>query len=108
MLSIAGYVNKKGHEVKIFDSLLYPDRLEDKTHYGASFERIGNTIKEFKPDIIGIANLFSTQMKKALGLTEYIKSVYPHVKIVVGGTHATSRPQEFLSSPSIDIVVVGE
>ncbi|MDP3728013.1 MAG: radical SAM protein [bacterium] len=108
MLSIAGYINKKGHEVKIFDSLLYPDRIEDKTHYGASFERIGKTINEFKPDIIGIANLFSTQMKKALGLTEYIKSIYPDGKIVVGGPHATARPEEFLVSSSIDFVVIGE
>ena len=107
-ISIAASVEKCGHHVMVFDALLYSNNLDDKTHFGASFEMIGSVVRNFAPDVIGIANLFSTQMKKALGLTEYIKSIYPHVKIVVGGPHATSRPQEFLSSPSIDIVVVGE
>ena len=108
MLSVAAYMEKKGHNVMVFDSLLYPDKTEDNTHFGASFERIENTIKEFKPDVIGITNLFSTQMKKALGVTERIKSVYPSAKIVVGGPHATTKPEEFLASSSIDIVVIGE
>src|SRR3989338_2538969 len=107
-LSVAAYMEKRGHEVAIFDSLLYRDNISDKTHFGASLERIGNIVKEFKPDIIGITNLFSTQMKKALKITEYIKSIYPHAKIVVGGPHATARPEEFLVSHSIDIAVIGE
>ena len=107
-LSIAASAEKAGHDVKIFDSLLYPSDTGDKTHFGASFERIGSAVLEFKPDLIGIANLFSTQMKKALGVTEYIKSVYPAARIVVGGPHATSRPGEFLSSTSIDMVVLAE
>ena len=108
MLSVAAYMEKQGHEVKVFDSLVYPDESEDKTHFGASMERIDKAVKDFKPDIIGITNLFSTQMKKALNVTKHIKSVYPDTKIVVGGPHATAKPEEFLSSPSIDIVVVGE
>lgn len=108
MLSVAAYMEKQGHKVQVFDSLLYPDETEDKTHFGASFERIDKAIKDFGPDIIGITNLFSTQMKKALGVTEHIKSIYPDAKIVVGGPHATAKPEEFLESSSIDIVVVGE
>ncbi|MBI2579725.1 MAG: cobalamin B12-binding domain-containing protein [Candidatus Aenigmarchaeota archaeon] len=107
-LSIASSAEKRGHDVRIFDSLLYRNDVADKTHFGASFERIGREVLEFRPDIIGIANLFSTQMKKALAVTEHIKSVYPPAKIVVGGPHATSRPEEFLASPSIDFVVLAE
>src|SRR3989338_7865200 len=107
-LSVAAYMEKQGHEVKFFDSLLYPGDTPDKVHFGASFERIGNVVKEFEPDIIGVTNLFSTQMEKALGVTEYIKNIYPPAKIIVGGPHATSRPEEFLASPSIDLVVIGE
>ena len=108
MLSVAAYMEKQGHEVHVFDSLIYQDKTNDKTHFGASLERIRTAINDFKPGIIGITNLFSTQMKKALSVTECIKSVYPNAKIVVGGPHATAKPEEFLSSPSIDIVVVGE
>jgi radical SAM superfamily enzyme YgiQ (UPF0313 family) len=107
-LSIAACVEKNGHEVKIFDSLLYRDDVGDKTHFGASFDRIGKEVCSFMPDVIGITNLFSTQMKKSLAVTEYIKSVYPKASIVVGGPHATSRPEEFLCSSSIDMVAIGE
>lgn len=108
MLSVAAYMEKKGHEVMVFDSLLYADNVGEKTHFGASFERIGRIINDFKPNIIGITNLFSTQMKKALGVAEFMKSVYPDAKIVVGGPHATAKPEEFLSTSNIDLVVVGE
>lgn len=108
MLSVAAYIEKQGHEVQVFDSLIYPDKTEDKMHFGASFERIDKVIMDFKPNIIGITNLFSTQMKKALSVTKHIKSIYPNAKIVVGGPHATAKPEEFLESPSIDVVVVGE
>ena len=107
-LSVAAYMEKQGHKVKFFDSLLYPGDTPDKVHFGASFERIGNVVKEFEPDIIGITNLFSTQMEKALGVTEFIKKVHPNAKIVVGGPHATARPEDFLVSPSIDLAVIGE
>ena len=107
-ISIAASVEKNGHDVKIFDSLLHRDDTEDRTHFGASFEHIGREVLEFRPDVIGIANLFSTQMKKALGVTEYIKSVYPAAKIVIGGPHATSKPDEFLASSSVDAVVIAE
>ena len=107
-LSIAAYMEKQGHKVKFFDSLIYPNDTPDKVHFGASFERIGDAVREFEPDIIGVTNLFSTQMEKALGVTEHIKKVYPPAKIIVGGPHATTRPEEFLASPSIDLVVIGE
>lgn len=108
-LSISAYIREKGHTVKMFDSLLYQDKTQDKTHFGASFDTIGKAINDFKPDIIGVTNLFSTQMERALRVTEYIKKMYPHAKIIVGGPHATAKPEEFLvSSSGIDIVVIGE
>ncbi|MEK6984220.1 MAG: radical SAM protein [Nanoarchaeota archaeon] len=108
MLSVAAYMEKQGHDVKIFDSLIYPDKTKDQTHFGASFERIESSIRGFKPDIIGVTNLFSTQMRKALGVIKHIKAVHPDAKIVVGGPHATAKPEEFLNSLDINLVVVGE
>ncbi len=108
-LSIAAYLEKKGHDVKIFDSLLYPDKTENIAHFGASFDTIGKVIEECEPDIVGVTNLFSTQMERALRITEYIKARYPRAKIIVGGPHATAKPEDFLvSSSGIDMVCVGE
>jgi radical SAM superfamily enzyme YgiQ (UPF0313 family) len=108
MLSMAAYLEQKKHKVRIFDSLLYPDATKDKEHFGASFQRIEGVIKEFEPDVIGVTNLFSNQVEKALRVAEFIKSAYPNAKTIVGGPHATARPEDFLSSPSIDLVAVGE
>jgi radical SAM superfamily enzyme YgiQ (UPF0313 family) len=107
-LSVAASLEKAGHTVAFFDSLLYQNDTEDKSHFGASFERIEGVVRGFNPDIVGVTNLFSTQMTKAFAVTELIKKIDRNIRIVVGGPHATAVPQDFLASPSIDMVVVGE
>jgi radical SAM superfamily enzyme YgiQ (UPF0313 family) len=106
-LSVAASLEKAGHIVVFFDSLIYNDKTNDPNHFGASFERIEQFVREFKPDIVGVTNLFSTQMAKAFAVTELIKKIDKNIKVVVGGPHATAVPQDFLVS-SIDMVVVGE
>lgn len=106
-LSVAASIEKHGHVVKIFDSLTYMDKTEDKKHFGASWERIISEVKSFSPDVVGIANLFSTQLEKALVLPRLIKELNKDIKIIVGGPHATVRPQDFLSN-SFDFVILAE
>jgi len=109
MISVAAQIRKDGHTVAVFDSLLYPEKTNDKTHFGASFHTIGKAVRDFAPDVIGVTNLFSTQMAKALRLTEFIKAQYPRTKIIVGGPHATAKPEEFLTPTSgVDMAVIGE
>lgn len=107
-LSIAASIEQKGHEVRFFDSLVYDDKNPDKNHYGASFERIKEYIKDFNPDIVGITNLSSTQLEKTLLLPKLVKDINPNIKIIVGGVHATVRPMDFLNTKYVDIVVIGE
>lgn len=107
-LSIAAAMEKRGHEVMIFDSLTYMDKTEGTKHFGASWERILNEIRKFNPGVIGIANLFSTQIEKAITLPKLIKEMNPAIKLIVGGPHATVRPQDFLESGNFDFVILGE
>lgn len=107
-LSVAASLEKAGHTVMFFDSLMHNDDIGDKNHFGASFERIEQAARDFNPDIVGVTNLFSTQINKAFAVTELVKRIDRNIKVVVGGPHATAVPQDFLASPSIDMVVVGE
>ncbi len=107
-LSIAAAMEQRGHTVKVFDALTYMDKTGDKSHFGASWNRILGEIQSFKPQVIGIANLFSTQIDKALILPKLIKEANPGVKIIIGGPHATVRPQDFLDSGNFDFVILAE
>lgn len=64
-------------------------------------------LRDFNPDIIGItcqtALVYST-----LEISEKIKALLPNSKIIVGGVHASLRPQDLLISKNIDYTVKGE
>lgn len=107
-LSVAASIEQKGHDVRFFDSLIYNDKNDDKRHYGASWERIRKCISDFNPDIVGITNLSSVQLKNTLMLPKLVKQINPNIKVIVGGVHATVRPLDFLDSKYVDLVIIGE
>lgn len=107
-LSVAAALEQHGHTVGIFDALTYMDHTDDKKHFGASWERVMAEVKSFAPDVVGIANLFSTQIEKSLLLPKLIKEMDANIKIIVGGPHATVRPQDFLSTGNFDFVILAE
>lgn len=106
-LSIAAVLERAGHEVNVFDSLLCRDEEDNSLHFGASWSRVESEIKIFSPDIVGIVGMFSTQAPNAISLIKLVKGIDDDIKIITGGSHATVRPKEFLDA-GIDIVIVGE
>lgn len=92
---LAAYLRQFGHQPIIYDF-----QVETK-----NFEEF---IKEFNPDLIGIT-CQTALFYNTLELAKKIKSIFPHVPIIVGGVHASYRPQDFFEVGSdIDIVVRGE
>ena len=66
----AGLRSEGVKNVLIFDSLIedYHDvkpikNLKDMITYGASDDNLTKKLKEFKPDIVGISSLFSSQVR---------------------------------------------
>lgn len=104
---IAAMLEKKCHEVKIFDSLVYNDFV-GKNHIGASWKRIKQEITDFSPDVIGITNQFSQQIANVIEIAKLVKEMNRGIKIVVGGPHASVRPDDFIDTGYFDIVVMGE
>lgn len=81
-----------GHKVEILDARLEPN-LEETCH-------------RFKPDLVGLTGFTShLNIIKEIGIS--LKAIFPELLVVVGGHHATVRPEDF-NVPAIDVVVIGE
>ncbi len=62
-------------------------------------------LSEWRPDVVGITS-YTVHVNVVKALFERVKARLPEALTVVGGHHATVRPEDFLI-PSIDVVVSG-
>ncbi len=97
MAELAGSVLEAGGDCKILDL-----QMSDKP-----FEQIEDTLKNYKPDFVGIT--FTTLLfEEAKKVSSFIKNKFPKVRIIAGGVHSTIYPEEVAKVKDIDIVVYGE
>jgi radical SAM superfamily enzyme YgiQ (UPF0313 family) len=94
---IAAILMKLGYNVKIVDM-----KIEGLNAGGVALK-----IKEEYPAIAGLSVL-TTDAAIMLDTARAIKEISPHVKIIVGGPHATVHYEKLALNPHIDVVVVGE
>lgn len=107
IFSIASVLEKNDIPVAIFDSLVYDDH-RNPDMWGASWERLEYVLNKEAPDIVGITNQFSQQRHNAVEAARRIKRWNPLVKVVIGGSHASADPEDFLIKGFFDIAVIGE
>lgn len=97
LLYIAAILENNGHEVKVLDAFLENYDLK----------QIGDIIKEYRPEVVGITCLTSTgSLTYEIG--KMIKKKYPSVKVVLGNIHASIFSKAFLENRIADAVVHGE
>jgi radical SAM superfamily enzyme YgiQ (UPF0313 family) len=66
-------------------------------------------VEEEMPDYVGIPLIASANYLSATRLARKIKKTYPQIKIIFGGQHVSSMPNEFLKeNPWIDHIVIGD
>ncbi|MDP3995694.1 MAG: radical SAM protein [bacterium] len=70
-------------------------------------DKVEGFLPETAPRFVGIGAT-TVLIGNALSLAEIIKKKYPETKIIVGGVHATLRPQEVLVRPQVDFIITGE
>jgi len=112
----AGLKTQGLKNIMIYDSLIedYHDvkaieGLEDMITYGASNEKLKKKLNEFKPDIIGISSLFSSQVSQAYAVARAAKEYNKDVVVTFGGIHASDKPEEVLNDEKcVDYVMRGE
>ncbi|MBU1235972.1 MAG: B12-binding domain-containing radical SAM protein [Gammaproteobacteria bacterium] len=80
------------HVAKILDARLTPD--------------IEAACRGFRPQVVGLT-AYTSQLNIVKDIATRLKAMFPELRIVVGGHHATVRPEDF-NTPDIDVVVIGE
>ncbi|MFH0753281.1 MAG: cobalamin-dependent protein, partial [Candidatus Omnitrophota bacterium] len=110
---IAAILERRGIEVRILDCLIegWHERVQVDAHrfrIGTSFGQIERVIREFRPDLVGVNNLFTTQRSNAHEVYALAKKVDASIVTVAGGAHPTAMPELVLEDLNVDFVVIGE
>jgi len=98
LLSIAAYLESKGHLVRIVDPL--PQKISE--------DKLSEFLKKESFELIGISS-FTNTIKDTYTTAKFCKKILPKVKIVIGGIHATVLPRQTMEEcRDIDFLVMGE
>ena len=97
---IAAGIREEGiKNILIYDTLIedYHDvrKLEnhdDMITYGSSDKKILEKLRAFKPDIVGVSALFSSQVSQAYAVAKVVKKFNKKTPVVFGGIHASDKP----------------
>jgi anaerobic magnesium-protoporphyrin IX monomethyl ester cyclase len=100
LLSIASYLELRGHEVFLHDCL-GPGAVPD-------VEKNISMIVSHDPDMVGFSATTSGFLD-GYGLASMIKKIRPHIRTVFGGVHISAMGGPLLDSfPDIDYLCLGE
>lgn len=98
ILYCASYLEKNGHSVKFIDALAEKITQND----------VLDIIGQDDYCLVGISAVTDNRFS-AFDLAASIRKKYPHIKIVLGGPHATLSPEDTLMChESIDYIIKGE
>lgn len=119
---IAAVLEREGYEVGILDAFVEgwfrdPVALEDDPEnvpsdaierVGLSFKEIAARIAAFRPDVVGITNLFTCQRKNAHAVCRIAKEIDRDIVVVIGGKNPTALTDVTMQDPNIDFAIRGE
>lgn len=110
---LGAYIRREGYEVKLLDAAVegyfHEEDISPRLiRYGLPFGEIAERIAEYKPDVLGLSCIFSSQMPTVRRIAQDAKRNLGDVVIVTGGTHPSFLPEEVLKDESLDFVVQGE
>jgi anaerobic magnesium-protoporphyrin IX monomethyl ester cyclase len=104
---------KEGLTVKILDASLedydHEEELSEHTiRFGMTFNKIRDTISGFRPDIIGISALYTSQAGNVHELCRLSKEVSGDIITVLGGAYPTSETEFCMQDFNVDFAILGE
>lgn len=99
IFSIANKLQDNKYEVRILDAFAYNFHNRE----------IASVIKEYKPDVIGIAIVIYVAVNALLEISSLAKRINPKIITVAGGILPTYMYRELITHyPSLDFVIRGE
>jgi magnesium-protoporphyrin IX monomethyl ester (oxidative) cyclase len=113
LMYIGAVLKKAGVNVEILDAFILGDgdfkQQGQEVTVGLGFEQIKQEILDRKPDVVGVAGPFTSQIGNALETCKAAKAANPNILTVLGGPHVTLVPRETLEENGcIDVAVMGE
>lgn len=113
LMYLASYVREKiGEEVKILDALTEGIERVVKhrggRRYGMSEAAIGKVIREYKPDVVGVSNMYTAYEADVVEICRLVKKINSDILTVVGGAHVSINPKAMTQKKDIDVAVYGE
>jgi len=82
---------------------------EKYLRYGLPMAEIERRIAEFKPDLVGMSCIFSSQFRNVVEVAAAAKRVDPEILTITGGTHVTFLPEYCMKrSSDLDFIARGE
>jgi len=111
LMYLASSLKKNNIEVKILDvnNLYFEKDVTSNIVSDYANGELIKSIKDFKPDIVGIGCIFSGAFSSLKIIAKSVKNNFPGTPIVIGGIHATIFSKEILKKYNfIDFVIVGE
>ena len=97
LMYLGSALKKKNCKIKILDLRLKKN----------AYSCLNETIKKFKPDIVGIG-LLTVESKSAHQIVKDVKAIDPDLMVIFGGPHCEAEPDLILKDNNIDILVIGE
>lgn len=97
LMYIGAMLKRKGHEPKIHDCAV--DNKDLKI--------LRRTIKEWKPDFIGIS-IMITELQQTKTIVKIIREILPGIPITFGGPWPSAYPEESIKTFGANFVVMGE
>lgn len=79
----------------------------DMCAYGMHCTELRETLNKCNANLVGISAT-TPQIPIAFEIAKLVKEISPSCKVVFGGVHPTSLPDESLNNPYVDFVVRGE
>ena len=109
---LAAFLERYGYEVKIIDianeGYFNVEEDGDFVTYGLNDEEIKHEILGFRPHVVGVSCIFSTQAENTKELMKFVKGVDESIITFTGGAHPTFAVEEMLDSQYLDYIVMGE
>ncbi len=105
----------RGHaDIEVLDAAAegyhHEERAGEKLfRYGLPFDKIEERIRRFKPDLVGVSCIFSSQFRNVAEIVKRAKHLDPGTVTVTGGTHPTFLPELCMKKcPELDMIATGE
>lgn len=123
---VASLLHSRGYTVRVYngeqfgekektDVISYKELVESHekfikglhTEEHFIWKEVEHYLRKYNPTLVGMGTT-TTKMRSALTIAKIVKQVNPTIKIVIGGLHATTMPEDILKSKDVDFVVRGE